>query len=180
MKIIRYTSYGTIEKIKENGLIASKKRNSTKKINICLESFKPGNLPSFIDLNNCLYFLPSKSSYTPFKLGKGIEALGCLQVDTKDLDINKLYVANGMYAGRVEDLLKKAFRSKDVETALNNALNTQYYKDTCNKFWKSFKPYKLHRAMNRSEDDEIIEYLYFDDIEPEHIKEIEFDKSFFI
>lgn len=184
MKLIHYTDYEAIQSIRKEGFKKDVKGERTAKINICLESMKPKNLPDFLTLDTSIQLLPYDSQHAPFGVAGNVNMIGCLQVQAKDLDTDRLYVVNGMYAGRVSYMLDKAYKSEDVEEALTQTIRSQHYKDTISKYWKSLRRYNIYRAMKKNnrlnEDDEITTFLYFDDVEPDYIKEIEFDKRLFL
>lgn len=186
MKIVHYTDRKSAKDILSKGFKKDfKVGNITKKINIALESFKPGKTKDFIKLDKSLQFLPYDSKHTPFKvMPQRINELVCLQVDVRDLDEKKLYVSNGIYVGKINDLLDKCYKSDDVEESLIKTVNSAYYKETINKYWKSFIEFKLYRVRNRNNvflDERVITtFLYFDDIEPHIIKEVEFNKQLFL
>lgn len=155
-ELIHYTPKENIESIKEQGLLIDIDKNRPKdRSNIykSLEDLKPKGLPDYVDLNRCIYLIPPKK-----ETGDLLE-MARFKVNTENLDLSKLYVSMGSLAGEVRRLSNK---NTDEEIRIS-----------INRYWCSFKNYYLYKILDhhKRKVSMLNEFIYFDDIPPEAIRE---------
>lgn len=158
MLLYHYTNILDVDSFVEKGLIfGSELDNSdyeynTGPINGVLEKYKPTNMPSFIDRNQCIFFYP-KSKFDVFWKDE-------IKVNSKNLLKEKLYVANLEYAQQIwEDTVHYSFSDEHSGIPLQ---------DTAKKYWESllsFDDYLSNPQKIKSP-----EVLYFEKIPFDHIE----------
>jgi len=174
MKLYHNTEKKNIENIKKYGLLADKnKKIGTEKASICLEDFKPASLPEYIQLDKCIYLTPGNIGYVGGgyvnDMWKGTNEILVLSTE---LDNKKLYYASMHNSQKITSLLNDAFHGEIRREKLTTMMESDYYKNLCYKYWKSFRPFFLYAAkyVNKQSVQDNVEVLYFDNIPPDKLK----------
>jgi len=154
MKIVHYTSKALKNSIARDGLVFQKRDlgqvSDTLLINNVLNSRKPNHLPEAINRDKCIFFsFPGESLYED-------DSSICIAVETKDLDLNSLYVADHSIAHKIW-----------IHVSENQEIDNEFLNECALAYWNSLVPFDTY--INSQYDYQDPEILYFKEVSPDII-----------
>lgn len=167
MILIHRTDKKNLKSIEELGL----KRSFNPSIDVAraaifLNSYKPDDLPKFMDREKALYFSPDNTTFRLLCYRDPLE----LVIDSDSLDLDRLYYHDGNIVKKIHNLTHRAIKRKNKKE-LEKILNSTQFKNTCEFYWNSLINFRYYERNYPPEDliDKNIEIIYFGDIAPEKL-----------
>lgn len=151
--IFHYTNFFLKGRIVDEGLKygARSIQYSTLPINKILNTYKPDNIPEFIDRNKCIFFYPCPPKEYKSEFG--------VRVNTNGLDISKLFAFDFIPAHRIW--------CDTVDAQYTGEYSGIPLETSAKEYWNSIMPYStFEKTMKDGKD---IEILYFDYVPPQII-----------
>ena len=166
MELVHYTRFKNIEGIRKHGLIRDMEGNGfTRKLNTCLNPYKPEGWPEFLDLNRCVFLAPINSRYGFHENPSLMSIYGNVRVLSRGLNEDKLYTAPYSKSSEMTSLV-------NTRTAKIKDLNK--FEELCRSYWDNIVPFSQYQAKYSNvnflnDDSENVEVLYFGNIPPNKI-----------
>ena len=160
MKLYHLAGNRCVNDIFKSGLTYKKKdvgyEHDTGAINNVLKKYRPEYLPEFVDRDKCIFFHVEEQDFDG-----GI----CFEVDTKVLDLDKLYIADYELAHRIWiDVVDAPYSGEYSGIPL--------YK-TSKDYWKTMIPYKEYIESPEKSKYTQVEALYFGEIKSKYLNVFE-------
>lgn len=154
MKLYHYTHHLNFPSIRKKGLsyrFRESDWSATEAINGVLERYKPHSFPTWKNRDACLFF--EMEEY-----GRNFDLHSRVVIETKDLDLSRLYIAPKSIANRIwEDTVDASYGGESSGIPLEESTKT---------YWDHCIPFTEWNPSEEKDEDWEWEVLYFGEIPP--------------